>query len=456
MNEKTLRFKSALVDKTWIDDPVFTVDSNGLITQISPPGDHRQVDQSLNAVALPGMPNVHSHAFQRAFAGLSEHRTADQDSFWTWRKLMYDFLLKLSPEDVYVIARQLYIEMLLAGYTWVGEFHYIHNDTGGQRYGNLTELSDAIIRAARDAGIGLCLLPVLYQRGGFNNETLSSGQKRFELRSDEFSRLLESVAQHRSSEFNLGMALHSLRAVSLESARQFVDQHPDACPIHIHVAEQTREIDDCLTTHHKRSVEFLLDNFDVDDRWCLIHATHLNDDEVARIAESGAVVGLCPTTEANLGDGIFRAKDFLSAGGKISIGSDSHCSVDLREELRMLEYGQRLAGHSRAVLGTESKSVGRNLYEAAASCGGQAIGVKTGRLAVGARGDFTLVDPDHPAIAGARGDALIDRTIFCNSGTPIIATMVGGKIKSLDDSQFAQQIRESQAAFNAVSRRLLS
>ena len=323
MNEttKTIHFKSALVGEEWIDDPVFSVDSNGMITNIATASANQQVSDSFDAVALPGMPNVHSHAFQRAFAGLSEFRTADNDSFWTCRKLMYDFLLKLSPEDIYIIARQLYVEMLLAGYTWVGEFHYVHNDIQGNHYACLSELSDAVIRAANDVGIGICMLPVLYQRGGFDDQPLSKGQQRFQLGNEDFLKLIENLSSHKSDNFNLGIALHSLRAVCVDSAKHVIDNIPDDFKIHVHLAEQTKEIDDCLAKHSKRSVQFLLDHFDVDQRWCLIHATHLDDAEVSGIAKSGAVVGLCPTTEANLGDGIFRAKDYLDAGGKISIGS---------------------------------------------------------------------------------------------------------------------------------------
>ena len=458
MNEttKTIHFKSALVGEEWIDDPVFSVDSNGMITNIATASANQQVSESFDAVALPGMPNVHSHAFQRAFAGLSEFRTADNDSFWTWRKLMYDFLLKLSPEDVYVIARQLYIEMLLAGYTWVGEFHYVHNDIQGNHYACLSELSDAVIRAANDVGIGICMLPVLYQRGGFDDQPLSKGQQRFQLGNEDFLKLFEDLSSHKSDNFNLGIALHSLRAVCVDSAKHVIDNIPGDFKIHVHVAEQTKEIEDCLAKHSKRSVQFLLDHFDVDQRWCLIHATHLDDAEVSGIAKSGAVVGLCPTTEANLGDGIFRAKDYLDAGGKISIGSDSHCSVDLREELRILEYGQRLQGRNRAVLGTSEKSVGRRLYQSTAAGGGQAIGVKTGSLQTGFRADFTIVDPNHPAIAGANGNALIDRLIFCNADDPIVGAIVGGQVKMMDDPEFFEVVQQSHIDFNTVSRRLMT
>jgi formimidoylglutamate deiminase len=425
----SFRFQTALVDDQWQNNVVISVGEEGVIESIDCDVEGIGFEQ---LVALPGMVNVHSHAFQRAFAGLSEYRTASQDSFWTWRKRMYEFVGRLSPDEVYEIAKQLYLEMLAAGYTWVGEFHYLHNEIGGDTYSKIGEMSDAIFRAAGETGIGLCHLPVLYQRGGFDDEPVSNGQNRFVLNDDSFCELVEycqsTYGDTRNTEH--GLAIHSLRAVGSKSALstiEFVRRLCPKAPIHIHVAEQTAEIDACLKTHGKRSVEFLFEQLPVDERWCLIHATHLNDHELNQIAASKAVVGLCPTTEANLGDGIFRAEEFLSANGRISIGSDSHCSVDLREELRMLEYGQRLATRRRAILGTEDMSVGRNLYCRAALGGAQAIGINAGRIAIGKRADFTLVDPSHPSIGHAEGDRILDRFVFVNIGNPIAGVVVGGR-----------------------------
>ena len=343
MNKK-LRFQTALVGDQWKQNVEVSISDDGLIESI----ECDAVDGVFEKlIALPGMVNVHSHAFQRGFAGLSEYRTATNDSFWTWRKLMYDFVHRLTPDEVYKIAKQLYREMLAAGYTWVGEFHYIHNEAGGAIYTNPSEMSDAIFRAAADTGIGLCHLPVLYQRGGFEGEPIVAGQDRFVLSSDQFCQLVDQCCTKSETLANVevGMAIHSLRAASVEEAVAAIDHVQKIkakIPIHIHVAEQTAEIDACVETHGKRSVEFLYDNLPVDEHWCLIHATHLNDSELQQITKSKAVVGLCPTTEANLGDGIFQAEEFLAANGRFSIGSDSHCSIDLREELRILEYGQRL------------------------------------------------------------------------------------------------------------------
>lgn len=427
------RFQLALVGDMWQHNVRITVAdgelNDGLITNI----ESNVADPDIEPiVALPGMPNVHSHAFQRGFVGLGEYRTAANDSFWTWRKLMYDFVGRLTPDDVYSIAKQLYSEMISAGYTWVGEFHYLHNDIGGAAYANIDQMSDAVYRAAEDTGIGLCHLPVLYQRGGFDDEPIASGQDRFVLSDDQFSDLVHSSHLTLSGKpnSNVGIAIHSLRAASIEAANRAIEcvrQLNSAAPIHIHVAEQTAELDACKKTHGKRSVEFLLEHLPVDQHWCLIHATHLDDRELQQIVDSQAVVGLCPTTEANLGDGIFRSEDFLAANGQFSIGSDSHCSVDFREELRLLEYAQRLTTRRRAVLGTDEVSVGRNLYCRAAKGGAQALGINAGEIAVGKRADFTLVDPTHPTIDHADGDRILDRLIFANIGNPIAGVVVGGR-----------------------------
>ena len=453
MKSQVYHFESVLASSGWIDDALISVDENGTIEQIEiGPANSESIRTGL--VALPGMVNVHSHAFQRAFAGLSEYRTASQDSFWTWRKLMYEFLLQLNPDDVFIVARQLYLEMLKAGYTWVGEFHYLHNDVSGNRFGNIGEMSSAIIRAAQESGIGLCMLPVLYQRGGFDNSPLEGAQRRFELSNEQFNEVVQFCRGHDGADYRCGIALHSLRAVEPLAGRTAIGTSTKN-PVHIHVAEQTKEVDDCISAHGMRSVEFLFDSYEVDENWCLIHATHLSENEVGMIAKSGAVVGLCPTTEANLGDGFFSAQPYLEQNGRISIGSDSHCSVDLRDELRTLEYGQRLSYRSRAMLGTELSSVGRHLYDASFSGGSLAIGLPGEGIQVGARADLTLVDPQHPAVVGSRHDSLIDCVVFTNSGNPIRGTMVGGKLRDVGDDAFAESFAESSAAFADLRRRML-
>ena len=285
-------------------------------------------------------------------------------------------------------------------------------------------MSDAIFRAAADTGIGLCHLPVLYQRGGFENEPISTGQDRFVLSTDQFCQLVDQCYKKSKTLANVevGIAIHSLRAASIKDTLTAIDHARDVdpkIPIHIHVAEQTAEIAACIKTHGKRSVQFLYDNLPVDEHWCLIHATHLDDIELQQIAKSNAVVGLCPTTEANLGDGVFRAEEFLAAEGRFSIGSDSHCSVDFREELRILEYGQRLTKQRRTILGSDQVSNGRNLYCRAAKGGAQSLGINAGEIAVGKRADLTLVDPTHPSIGDVQGDRILDRLVFTNIGNPI-------------------------------------
>ena len=458
---KSYSFKSAFVEiegeQEWRSDVVISVDGGTIIDVVA--NAEQGAGQRVEGVAIPAMVNVHSHAFQRGFAGLSEFRTETSDSFWTWRKLMYDFVGRLSPDDVYIIAKQLYLEMLRAGYSWVGEFHYLHNDVSGKHFANRAEMADAVCRAAKETGIGICLLPVLYQRSGFDSNKVSEGQRRFALETSDFLELINSCDTRLVGNSNaaLGIAFHSLRAVSVDAMqavlrerdRSFVD-----CPIHIHVAEQTQELTDCWTSTGKRSVEFLLANFDVDRYWCLIHATHMTDSETKRVAQSGAVVGLCPTTEANLGDGFFQAKSFLELNGSISIGSDSHCSVDVADELRTLEYGQRLRTNQRAILGgARLSSVGRNLFENCANGGAQAIGVNTGRIAKGSRADFLVIDDQHATIAGASKDRLLDRFVFVNTGNPVLTRMVGGRW--IDNDILQNELAKNLPAFVDLNQRLL-
>ena len=425
-------FDSAYLVDGWADDVLISVCSNNLITKIRTGVSRSESATAIHhtGIAIPGMVNVHSHAFQRAFAGLSEFRTGKHDSFWTWRKLMYDFVEKLTPDDIYDTAWNLYSELRSSGYTWVGEFHYVHNAPNGKPYDDRTCLADAVLRAAADAGIGICILPVLYQRGGFNSEELTPAQRRFFLDNDSFLDLVSDLRTRHATDPNVevGIAFHSLRAVSMDDIQRVASawRTMDANGvIHIHIAEQTAEVEDCVATSGRRSVEYLTSEIDVDDRWCLIHATHLNDAEIQSIARSGAIAGLCPTTEANLGDGIFPAPEFLDASGRIAIGSDSHISVSPRSELRLLEYGQRLTRRGRAILGTESDSVGTNLYKQAASGGAAAIGVPTGQITVGNRADIILLDPSHPTIAHAPTERILDRFVFCDAGNPVSGTIVG-------------------------------
>ncbi|MFT5301501.1 MAG: formimidoylglutamate deiminase [Mariniblastus sp.] len=441
---------------SWLSNVLISV-ADGCIVDVLADAEPTMADEQIAGVAIPAMVNVHSHAFQRGFAGLSEYRTVANDSFWTWRKLMYGYVLKLTPEDVYVIAKQLYLEMILAGYSWVGEFHYLHNDQTGASYSNPAEMADAVTQAARDTGLGICLLPVLYQRGGFDGKPMSAGQRRFGLSTDAYLSLLDSCRSRTANlpNANLGIAIHSLRAASEESIRSVLQHRATdlpGCPVHIHVAEQTQEVDDCLAATGQRPVEHLLTQYDVNADWCLIHATHMNEIETLAMANSGATAGLCPTTEANLGDGFFPARLFLAQHGSIAIGSDSHCSVDVRDELRTLEYGQRLLLRQRAVLGTEQFSVGRRLYESAAVGGATSIGVKTGSIAKGSRADLLVVDDHSPVIAGAQADRLLDCFVFANAGNSIAKRMLGGVW--IETEKLETEWKQSSEAFYQLNQRI--
>ncbi|HET6524868.1 formimidoylglutamate deiminase [Sphingopyxis sp.] len=362
-------------------------------------------------VALPGLCNVHSHGFQRGMAGLSERRSRPDDNFWSWREIMYRFLDRLTPEDVAAITAQAYVEMLETGFTRVGEFHYLHHDPAGAAYADVAEMAGAIAEASAATGLGLTLLPVFYAHGNFDGAPPSPGQRRFLNDIDGFAALLDASRSKLSDDANIGVAPHSLRAVTPEELRALLKMSPTG-PVHIHAAEQVKEVADCVAWSGARPVEWLLDNAGVDERWCMIHSTHLDEREVPRLAASGAVAGLCPVTEANLGDGIFPAIDYLTANGRFGVGTDSNILVDAAQELRALEYSQRLAHRARALLaGEESPFVGANLFTRAVAGGAQALGVPAG-LAVGHAADIVSLDLDHPSFAGNDDATLLDRWIF--------------------------------------------
>jgi formimidoylglutamate deiminase len=379
------------------------------------------------------MPNLHSHAFQRAVAGLTEYRGQEQDSFWSWRALMYQFAARSRPEQLEAIATWLYIEMLEAGYTSVCEFHYVHHDQDGTPYADDATLSLCLLRAARTAGIGLTLLPVLYQTSGFGNTPPTVGQRRFIRSTDSMLRLLEQLRPACDAQgARLGLAPHSLRAVPPESLRDVLlglqAQDPTA-PVHIHIAEQTGEVDSCLAWSGQRPVEWLLNHAPVDARWCLVHATHLSADEIARAAATGAVAGLCPTTEANLGDGIFAMPAWQLAGGRWGLGSDSHACVNAAEELLMLEYNQRLHTRQRNVLATaQQHHVATALTLGAVAGGAQASARPIAGLAVGQQADLVALDAQHLALAGLNGPDMLSAHVFASHRSSAVQTVwVGGK-----------------------------
>jgi formiminoglutamate deiminase len=366
-----------------------------------------------HAVGLPGLPNLHSHAFQRGMAGLTEIRGSSSDSFWTWREVMYRFVSRMTPEDIEAIAAQAYVEMLESGFTRVGEFHYVHHDPSGAPYDDIAELAGRIAAAAQGSGIGLTLLPVFYAHAGFGGRAPDEGQRRFINTVDRFGLLLEASRRALAGCWGakVGVAPHSLRAITPDQLAAILPMAADA-PIHIHIAEQTKEVDDCIAWSGNRPVEWLLDHAPVDQRWCLIHATHMTDEETRAMAATGAVAGLCPVTEANLGDGIFNAPAFLAARGVFGVGSDSNVLIDASEELRQLEYSQRLALRARNVMATaDVVSTGRVLFEGALAGGSRALGVTSG-LAEGGVADIVSLDADNLALAGRSGDALLDSWIF--------------------------------------------
>ncbi|HXE67603.1 MAG TPA: formimidoylglutamate deiminase [Rhodanobacteraceae bacterium] len=367
------------------------------------------------------MPNLHSHAFQRAMAGLAERRGPGDDSFWTWREAMYGFASRIGPDALRIVAAQLYVEMLKAGYTHVCEFHYLHNAPDGAPYADRAAMSRAIIEAARDAGIGLTLLPVLYMTGGFDGRPLSDRQRRFGLSVDAYLRLLESLRALESPTMRIGIALHSLRAVPEAAMREVLDS-PLARDrtIHIHIAEQIGEVQDCLGIRRARPVQWLFDHADVDARWCLVHATHLDDSETRAIAQSGAVAGLCPTTEANLGDGLFPLANYLDADGVLGIGSDSHISVSPVEELRWLEYGQRLVTRHRNIAARKpGASVGETLWTAALRGGRQAAGLRTSTR------DVIVLDDASPLLAARDEGSVLDTFLFAGNA-PLVRDVIAG------------------------------
>ncbi|MEM9495399.1 MAG: formimidoylglutamate deiminase [Pseudomonadota bacterium] len=405
--------KQALTPDGWRKDVVVDIGDDGRISSI----DARSCDADHTVgVLLPALSNLHSHSFQRAMAGLAERRGPNaHDDFWTWRKVMYRFLEVLSPDDIGDIAALVQMEMLEAGYAAQAEFHYVHHGQNGAHYAQIDETAQRHIEAAKLTGIGYTHLPVLYMQGGLDGRALEGGQRRFGCSLDDFSALYDANKLSligAPDDYRLGVAPHSLRAVTKAGLEASADFAPDG-PIHIHAAEQLGEVRDVQEALGARPVRWLLDNLPVDNRWCLIHATHLDEAEVDDFAASKAVAGLCPITEANLGDGIFNASRFMEADGAIGVGSDSNVKIALSEELRMLEVSQRLRDKRRVVLTSEkTPSNGRLLYEKAALGGAQALGRDSGAIKVGAFADLVALDDEHIAIAGLEDDFILDSWIF--------------------------------------------
>jgi formimidoylglutamate deiminase len=423
-----LHAKSALLPDGWACDVTVHIGPDGRISSLDPAPDSSSVDHHLD-ILLPAPANVHSHAFQRAMAGLSERRgTRGQDSFWTWRQLMFRFLDHLTPDDVMAIAAQVQMEMLEAGFCAVGEFHYLHHQPGGTPYTDLGEMSARIAAAADQTGIGLTLLPVLYQQGGVDGRDLGPGQIRFGNDPERFFTLLQAARRALTDlpqDTVLGAAPHSLRAVSPEALRSVVEGTDG--PLHLHLAEQLGEIDEISAAYGSRPTRWLLDNQPPDKRWCLIHCTQMLPDETARLAATGAVAGLCPITEGSLGDGIFDGPGWVRANGAMAVGSDSNIRISLSEELRQLEYSQRLKTHARAVLATPGASTGRCLFEAVLKGGAQALGRNSGAIKPGQLGDLVALDGTATDLIGRHEDTVLDTWIFAAGDHLVRDVWAGGR-----------------------------
>ena len=420
-------FDHALLPDGWARNVRLDV-ADGTIVHVARPAANDGA-QHMRGIALPGLPNVHCHSFQKAMAGLAERRGPDHDNFWTWREVMYRFLAALTPDDVEAIAAYAYMEMLEAGFTGVGEFHYLHHDVDGRPYANVGEMASRIAAAAAHTRIGLTLLPSLYAYGGFGGLAPAPEQRRFLSDPDTFLKIVARAREIVATlpDANVGIAPHSLRAVTPEALRAVIAATKDG-PVHIHAAEQTKEVDDCLVALGRRPVAWLLDEVGIGPRWCIVHATHMTAEETQRLAASGAVAGLCPITEANLGDGIFDGKRFIEAGGSFGIGTDSNIEIDAAAELRQLEYSQRLRDRGRNILAwREGASVGRLLYDSALSGGAQALGRAIGAIEKGRRADIVVLTGDHPDLSAGTNDVWLDAYVFTAGRRLIDTVLVGGE-----------------------------
>ncbi|AYN22443.1 formimidoylglutamate deiminase [Alcaligenes aquatilis] len=454
----------AYLDSQWQANVLLRWDRNGTLTHVLPEASQPDIDTAgsvhkAQGAALPGMPNLHSHAFQSAMAGLTEFRGQGQDSFWSWRDLMYRFAARLEPEHMQAIAHWLYIQMLKAGYTSVCEFHYLHHQRDGQNYAPISLLAQGVMEAASASGLAITLLPVLYQYSNFGSQAPRQDQQRFLNSPTQLLYLLESL--HNSHPLNAdrryGIAPHSLRATNIASINTLIDglhSLPSRHPIHIHIAEQMAEVLACQDIKGSSPVAYLYDNFNVDERWCLVHATHIDEQERKQIARSGAVAGLCLTTEANLGDGLFPAAAFLAEHGHMGIGSDSHICVDWRAELRLLEYGQRLINQQRNVLASPQQPfLADYLFETCTRGGAQASGRASGQLSPGHQADLMVIDLEHSSLAGLDSQHWLSALVFSERAhaNPIRDVFVSGKA-CVADGHHPQE----EAAFAAYQETLSS
>ena len=452
----------ALLPEGWSRNVLLGWDERGAFTQVHADAVAPAGVPVASGPVLPGMPNLHSHAFQRSMGGLTEFRSdaGGEDSFWSWRKLMYRFALRLQPAQLEAMAYGLYVEMLEAGYTSVCEFHYLHHDTDGRPYADDAELALAVLRAARRAGIGMTLLPVLYQTSGFGAQPPGDGQRRFIRTTDSMLQLLTRLKPLCNAQgARLGLAPHSLRAVPPDALREVLaglEAIDPTAPVHIHIAEQTQEVQDCLAWSGQRPVAWLLDHAPVDARWCLVHATHMDDEEYRRAAAIGAVAGLCPSTEANLGDGIFDLPRWVAAGGAWGIGSDSHATVNAAEELLLLEYSQRLATQRRNVAASAAHAeVATAMTLAAVRGGAQASGRPVAGLAVGQQADMVVLDGAHRALAGLPAAQQLAGHVFASHRTSAVRDVWVAGVPRVTGARHADH-DAAEAGFIAARQQLLA
>lgn len=442
--------RKALLAAGWADNVRLGIDA-GRIASVATEATARAAEVEVG-ILIPGLANAHSHAFQRVLAGHTEQRAPQsRDNFWTWRSRMYALSERIDAPALKAIARQAYAEMVSSGYTSVAEFHYLHNEPGTARASE--SMFEAIAEAAEASGIRLTYVPVLYERAGFRQPQPAPEQRRFARSLEEFLKHYERVKDLAGDRFTVGIGAHSLRAVSKDSLGKIAARAAkDDVPMHIHVAEQQREVDQCIDAYGARPVEWLLDQHDLNERWCLVHATHIDDEEIAAVTKSGAVVCLCPSTEANLGDGLFPLQQYLESDGRIAIGSDSHVSINPFEELRWLEYGQRLVTQQRNIAAIRRNETGRSLFELAAEGGALATAQNGGRIREGADADLIALDDDSPMLAGHSTRSLLDALVFSGFTLPIDRVMVRGEWRVIEGRHNdAAQARE---AYAKVARQL--
>jgi len=449
--------RHALLPQGWQRDVLLEWDAHGDLTRVAP-GAAAAPDTRQARYVLPGMVNLHSHAFQRALGGLTERAGDGPDSFWTWRDLMYRFAARITPGQIEAIAAQLFAECLRHGYTSLCEFHYLQRDVDGAAYAHPAETAARVAAAGQATGMGLTLLPVLYSHAGFGEKPLAPAQARFRTNVDEVLGIVEALGPLRGGQLEVGAAPHSLRAATVDQIRALASGLPPGRPLHIHIAEQQGEVEQCLAHAGRRPVEYLMDHVALDARWCLVHATHLNDAEVSALARSGAVAGLCPTTEANLGDGLFPLAPFIEAGGRFGVGSDSHVSQSPVEELRWLEYGQRLRYQQRNVAHTrERRDVGDYLWQAALQGGALVTGRRVGLLEAGRRADLLVLDEHHPNLDGVMEAEVLGRVVFCGNDNLVRDVLCGGRWvvedgRHMAQEEVAQRYRQALRDLRAVTQ----